>query len=209
MQASRKGKIKPPLDLVKRITVQQFLFFALYPWWHMAGVEPEELVIQLCICSKLENLYTRPQKCDELCDTIERAAIGVKSLRRIVVYYCGLEWPLWICMERDIHFPSIVARCSSKKGMKLEAIRNEEMHGEIEEDERKSEVPLQQNSVDVNVRHFRLTGDDFNKNSGRDVYVDFISSLEICGKECIRDRNMVSSYDHDRPAALLKLEKSR
>src|SRR5262249_10234069 len=157
LQTSRKGKIKPPLDLVKRITVQQFLFFAVYPWWHMAGIEPEELVIQLCICSKLENLYTTPQKCIELCDTIERAAIDVKSLRRIVVYYCGVEWPLWICMERDIHFPSIVAGCESKNGMKLEEIRDEEW--ESEEDERTSEATLQQNGVDVTARHFQLTGD--------------------------------------------------
>jgi len=209
LQASRKGKIKPPLDLVKRITVQQFLFLALYPWWLMTGIEPEELVIQLCICRKLKDLYTSPQKCDELCNTIESAVISVNSLKRIVVYYCGLEWPIWICKKRDIHFPNIVARCRSRTGMKLEMIRDEEMHGEIENGERLNEVSLQQNDVDGAARHFRLTGDNFNKNSGREVYVDFIKSIEIGGKNCVSDRNRAISHDPDHPTALIALEKSR
>lgn len=208
LQTSGKGKIKPPLDLVKRITIQHFLFFAVYPWWQMAGIEPEELVIQLCICSKLHDLHSRPKKCDEVCDTIESAAIGVRSLRRIVVYYCGPEWPRWICMGSDVHFPSIVAGCRSKNGVKLEVIRDEAMHGESEEDERMSET-LQQNGVGVGARHFRLTGDYFNKHSDREVYVDFINSIDICGRECIRDRNPGPSHDPDRPAALIKLEKSK
>lgn len=202
LRASRKGKIKPPLDLIKRITVQQHLFFAVYPWWRMDGLEPEELVIQVCLCLKLKNLYMNPQKCNEVCDTIERAAIDVKSLRRIVVYYCGLEWPLWVCMEGDIHFPSIVAGCESSNGTKLKAIRDDEMHGDNEGEERSR-------NVDVTARHFRLTGDYFSQNSGREVQVDFINSMEICGKECIRDKNKAPSSDPDRPTALAKLENSR
>jgi hypothetical protein len=93
--------------------------------------------------------------------------------------------------------------------MKLEVIRDEEISCESEEDERTSEAALRQNGVDVNARHFRLTGDDFNKHSDRDVRVDFINSMEICGKECIRDKNGTNSHDTGPPTALSKLEKSR
>jgi hypothetical protein len=204
-------KIRPPVELIKRLTVQQFLFFGLYPWWMLrkSGIEPQELIIQICLCNKVEQLYSQPRKCKEVCDTIEQAAKDVRSLKRILVYYCGLEWPLWLCRERDVHFPSIVADCESQNGTKLEPVIEVEEpreEGEEEEDDHLSPVPsrsisssqvtppdaatpLEHEDIEPRPGRFRLVGDYYKAFvPDRDVIVDFVDSMELCGKECVRDR---------------------
>lgn len=200
-------KIRPPLELIKRITVQQFLFFGLYSWWMLrkSGIEPEELVIQICLCNKVEQLYSQPRKCKDVCDTIEQAAKEVRSLKRILIYYCGLEWPLWLCRERDVHFPSIVADCESQQGTKLEAIMDEEEAQDSGEDDdlpvtlsslsitsSQSQGPPDHDEVEPRPGRFRIVGDWYKAHTpGREVIVDFIDSMELCGKECVRDRGQL------------------
>jgi len=200
---ARGLKIRPPVELIRRITVQQFLFFGIYPWWRLekSGIEPEELIIQICLCNKVEQLYSQPRKCREVCDTIEQAAKDIKSLKRIVVYYCGLEWPLWLCQERDVHFPSIVASCESQQGTKIETIPEDEE--ESEEDDDEDDLPVRINSISIasshssNLEHdeesqpsrYRIVGDWYKSHCpNKNVIVDFIDSMTLCGKECVRDR---------------------
>jgi hypothetical protein len=197
---------------MKRITVQQFLFFGLYPWWmlHKSGIEPEELIIQICLCNKVEQLYSQPRKCKDVCDTIEQAAKDVRSLKRILVYYCGLEWPLWLCSERDVHFPSIVADCVSQQGTKLEAIVEDEDAQDSGEDDdfavtlsslsitsSQSQGPPDIDEVAPRPGSFRIVGDWYEAHTrGRDVIVDFIDSMELCGKECVRDRGHLTTLNN-------------
>lgn len=209
---ARGLKIRPPAELIKRITVQQFLFFGLYPWWMLkkSGIEPEELIIQICLCNKVEQLYSQPRKCKDVCDTIEQAAKDVRSLKRILVYYCGLEWPLWLCSERDVHFPSIVADCVSQQGTKLEAIvEDEDVQDSGEDDDlpvtlsslsitsSQSQGPPDIDEVEPRPGRFRIVGNWYKAHTcGRDVIVDFIDSMELCGKECVRDRGHLSNLNN-------------
>lgn len=218
-------KIRPPVELVKRITVQQFLFFALYPWWMLrkSGIEPDELIIQICLCNKVEQLYSQPRKCKDVCDTIEQAAKDIHSLKRILVYYCGLEWPLWLCRERDVHFPSIVADCASQNGTKLQPIGDddEQTQEETEDDDSPTItsslsisssqiapdviVPPHFEDVEPKPGRFHLVGDWYKAHvPDRDVIIDFIDSMELSGKECVRDRPTSPSLNRPSSSNLSK-----
>ena len=205
-QTRKKRQVKPPLELVKRITVQQHLFYGLYPWWKLppSCLQPEELVVQVCICTKLKELWTNPSHTGHLCDTLERAAVDVKSIRRIVVYYCGCEWPNWLSLQPEIRFPNIVASSQSTRGGRLEAVVDESAKDETAEDEPDSaaagaELEESETSLSsiADERHYVLTGEHFSMFAGRQVNVDFCDSMTICGKRCVRDR---------APPDLLQLE---
>jgi hypothetical protein len=69
---------------------------------------PEVFFLQICLCNAIHWLHDHPDFIMPFCIAIERLAMAYRTLRRIVIYYCGREWPSWVHKSGEIDFPNIV-----------------------------------------------------------------------------------------------------
>ncbi|KAF2429180.1 hypothetical protein EJ08DRAFT_650606 [Tothia fuscella] len=69
---------------------------------------PEVFFLQVCLCNAIHWLHDHPDFVMPFCIAIERLAMAHRTLKRIVIYYCGKEWPSWVHKSGEIDFPNIV-----------------------------------------------------------------------------------------------------
>jgi hypothetical protein len=111
------GEFRPNRTAIKRIALQTTLFRhprnSLEDLLHGAPLTgglwaPEEFYLQVCLCNAIHWLHDHPDFIMPFCIAIERLAMAYRTLRRIVIYYCGREWPAWVQNSGEINFPDIV-----------------------------------------------------------------------------------------------------
>jgi hypothetical protein len=111
------AEIRPTKHTIKRLALQTTLFRhprnSIDDLLHGAPLTgdtwaPEEFYLQVCICNAIHWLHDHPDFIMPFCIAIERLAMAYHTLKRIVIYYCGRDWPSWVQNSGEINFPEIV-----------------------------------------------------------------------------------------------------
>jgi hypothetical protein len=111
------AEVRPNHNTIKRLALQTTLFRQppnyLDDLLHGAPLTgemwaPEEFYLQVCICNAIHWLHDHPDFIMPFCIAIERLAMAYHTLKRIVIYYCGRDWPSWVQNSGEINFPEIV-----------------------------------------------------------------------------------------------------
>jgi hypothetical protein len=187
------GEVRLDRTTIKRIALQTTLFKhprnSLEDLLHGAPLTgdlwaPEEFYLQVCLCNAIHWLHDHPDFIMPFCIAIERLAMAYRTLSRIVIYYCGTEWPIWVQNSGEINFPEIVhnrhlIRGYSGANWNLRAV----------------DKPLEENCK----KRCELSWNYFQAHPGEqqaesppilhhEIIIDYYDSFSVCGENCVLKR---------------------
>lgn len=206
-RVSTLGKSKNanlPQHSISRVTVQQYLFWAVYPWWLLekqGNLRPKEVLFQYCLCTKLDELDKDPGKVRSVLDSFDSAARGVKSLERIIVYSCGNLTSVYSRQFSECFKGAESLALQVQDRYILRPIAEESTSRSLSEvdnmdsDDEPQEVPVpDEDELWKTSRTFHLIRRR-EVEGAQPVIVEFITSLDVCGFGCTRDRaKAVAAY---------------
>jgi hypothetical protein len=167
------------------------------------GVQPKEFIIRLCICHDWSTLSSNLSAIMPFCIALERLAMHLPTLERIVMYYCRQKWPKGTQEREIVPFPKIVydrqvIRGSSGANWSPRSIEEEGTH-------RRTEL------VWTAAPHPGQALEDVPWTS-RTVAIDFYDSQSVSGFLCVRDRpnriQYVGIVTYDKPVLTNRLVRS-